>query len=197
MMPGPKNSLATAFRRIGRVGFWAQLGIGLVSLVLAASAFVYDRAVAGLGTRGTLAAVQYLTIASLLILLFTTVWSYRYALLAEKIADAGRRPSRAYLTKTVWVGVIATAAGLVFSMLIMLFEAFQLFMYFLRAPQAGVPVVQTTAGAASWVSAGDILSLAAMIVVAFVEVLVLVLGVWLLFRTAASSAEFPLSGYDD
>lgn len=197
MMPGPNSSLATAFRRTGRTGFWAQVGIGVLSLAMGVSAFLYDRRVAGAGTRGVMAAVQYLTICSLLILAFTTFWSYRYMLMADRIADAGQRPSRAALKKTVWTGVAASAVGLGLSMLIMLFEAVQLFIYFLRAPQAGVPVVQTTAGPASWVSAGDILSLAAIVFVAFVEVIVLVLGIWLLFRTLSSSAEFPHVEYDD
>lgn len=197
MMPGMNSSLAKAFRWTGRTGFWAQVGIGVLSLIVGASAFIYDRTVAGVGTRGALAAVQYLTIVSLMILAFTTFWSYRYMLIAEQIADADRRPARGALKKTVWTGVAATALGLVFSMLIMLFESVQLFVYFLRAPQAGVPVVQTTAGPTNFVSAGDILSLAAIIAVAFVEVVVLVLGVWLLFRTVASSAEFPHSEYDD
>jgi len=47
--------------------------------------------------------------------------------------------------------------GLILSMLIMLFEVTQLFLHFLRAPKAGVPVVQTTGSPATWVSAGDIL----------------------------------------
>ncbi|MDQ2633785.1 MAG: DUF3611 family protein [Pseudomonadota bacterium] len=190
------RSLSDAFRRTGRVGFWAQVIIGSLSLVMAVSAFVFDQR-AGLGTRGALAWIQYLTIASLLVLLFTTVWFYRYARLAGTIADPVERPSLASLNRTVWTGVAATALGLVLSMLIMVSEAIQLFIYFLRAPQAGVPVVQTSAGAASWVSAGDILSLAAVIAIAFVEVVVLVLGLWLLFRTTSASAEYPDSLHRD
>jgi hypothetical protein len=100
------------------------------------------------------------------------------------------------MRRIVWVGVVASSIGLVLSMLIMLFEVIQLFLYFLRVPQAGIPVVQTTGGPATWVSAGDILSLAVVIFTAFVEVLVLALGLWLLFRTTAASAEFP-QPYDD
>lgn len=191
MLPGANISLATTFRWAGRTGFWAQLAIGALALVMAVSAFIYDRTAAGVGTRGALAAVQYLTIVSLLILAFTTVWFWRYMRLAERIADVDDRPSRAMLEKAVRIGIAATAIGLLFSMLIMLFEVGQLFVYFLRAPQAGVPVVQTTGGPASWVSAGDILSLAAIVFMAFVEVFVLVLGVSLLFRTASASPEYP------
>ena len=72
----------------------------------------------------------------------------------------------------------------------MVFEVIQLWLYFLRAPQAGVPVVQTTSGGpASWVSAGDILGLMGLIFTMLVEVIVLALSLWLLFRATAAVAE--------
>lgn len=184
------GDLAKAFLRTGRVGFWAQVGIGLVSVAMTISAFVLDRRT-GMGTRGTLGLVQYLTAASLLGLAFTTVWSYRYILLADRIADPARSPSMTSLRKIVWTGVAASTISLVLSMLIMLFEAVQLFLYFLRAPQAGISVIQTTGGPATWVSAGDILSLTVVILMTFVEVLVLVLGLWLLFATTTYPVEEP------
>lgn len=184
------GDLAKSFLRTGRVGFWAQVGIGLVSVAMTISAFVLDRRT-GMGTRGTLALIQYLTAASLLGLAFTTVWSYRYILLADRIADPARSPSMTSLRKIVWTGVAASTISLVLSMLIMLFEAVQLFLYFLRAPQAGISVIQTTGGPATWVSAGDILSLTVVILMTFVEVLVLVLGLWLLFATTTYPVEEP------
>ena len=67
-------------------------------------------------------------------------------------------------------------------MLIMLFEVAQLLIHFLRAPQAGVPVIQTTAaGTATWVSAADMMSLMALILGLFGELTFLILSLWLLF----------------
>jgi hypothetical protein len=175
------DNLARQFLWAGRVGFWTQVGIGSISLVMAISAFLLDRRT-GVGTRGAVALIQYLTLASLLLLAFTAIWSYRYMLIGKRIADFGI-PEVASLSRTVWIGLVASTVGIVFSMLIMLFEAVQLFLYFLRAPQAGVPVVQTTSGPTSWVSAGDVLSLTVIILTTFVEVLVLALGLWLLFST--------------
>jgi hypothetical protein len=184
------GALAKAFLRTGRVGFWAQVGVGLISVVMAITAFVLDRRTS-MGTRGTLALVQYLTAASLLGLAFTTVWSFRYILLADRIADPARSPSLTSLRQIVWTGVAASTVSLVLSMLIMLFEAVQLFTYFLRAPQAGINVIQTTGGPATWVSAGDILSLTVVILITFIEVLVLAMGLWLLFTTTTYPAEEP------
>jgi hypothetical protein len=195
LKPAANHSLATAFLRVGRLGLWAQIAIGLISIAMAVSAFVLDSTM-GVGTRGSFVLIQYLTIASLLVLGFTTIWFYRYTLIAGQIPDSARCPPASTMRRIVWVGVVASSIGLVLSMLIMLFEVIQLFLYFLRVPQAGIPVVQTTGGPATWVSAGDILSLAVVIFTAFVEVLVLALGLWLLFRTTAASAEFP-QPYDD
>jgi hypothetical protein len=72
----------------------------------------------------------------------------------------------------------------------MMFEVVQLLLYFLRAPQAGVPVIQTTSsGSASWVSAGDMVGLLGLIFTMVVEIAVLALSLWLLFRTTAKAAE--------
>jgi hypothetical protein len=77
-------------------------------------------------------------------------------------------------------------------MLVMMFEAVQLLLYFLRAPQAGVPVVQTTGGGpASWVSAADIVSVLVLSITMFIEVIVLALSLWLLCRSLVASAEYP------
>ncbi|EIM30251.1 DUF3611 family protein [Microvirga lotononidis] len=184
------GDLAKAFLRMGRIGFWAQVGIGVVSVAMAISAIVLDRRT-GMGTRDNPTLIQYLTGVSLLGLAFTTAWSYRYILLADRIADPARGLSMASLRQIVWTGVAASAMSLVLSMLIILFEAVQLFLYFLRAPQAGINVIQTTDGPATWVSAGDILSLTVVILMTFIEVLVLALGLWLLFTTTTYPAEEP------
>ena len=76
------------------------------------------------------------------------------------------------------------------SMLVMLFEVAQLLIHFLRAPQAGVPVIQTTgAGTATWVSAADMMSLMALILGMFGELTFLILILWLLFRTTIAFVE--------
>src|SRR5262249_62265014 len=100
--PAAKHSLAGAFRRAGRLGFWAQIAIGLISVAMAVSAFVLD-STTGVGTRGAFVLIQYLTIASLLVLAFTTVWSYRYTRIARQIADAEAPPASG-LRRIVWTG---------------------------------------------------------------------------------------------
>src|SRR5262245_5666726 len=187
-----QTGLGKTFWRLGWLGFWAQIGIVLVSGGLMGYAFIFDSQ-GGFGTRGQLAMIEYLSIAGLLILIFTTFWFYRYTRLAARIADPERHPGVRAIQRIAWIGVVATTANVVFSMLVTLFEVIQLFVYFLRAPKAGIPVVQTTGGPASWVSAGDILSLLVLILTMAVEVVMVVFSLWLLYRVTVASTEISQS----
>ena len=181
------GSLARAFSRLGWIGFWLQLAIGSIPVALLIYGFLFG---GNIGTRGRSALIEYLTFGSLLVLAFTTIWSYRYTRLADRIAEPDRRPSASSIQRIAWIGVAASTLGIVFSALVMMLEATLLLLYFLRAPQAGVPVVQMTGGGpASWVSAGDILSLMGLIFTMLVEVIVLALSLWLLFRATVAFAE--------
>ena len=116
-----------------------------------------------------------------------------YTRLAVRLAEPARRPTRTAVQRTVWTGVKASTIGIVLSMLVMLFEVVQLLIYFLRTPQAGVPVIQTPTqgGPASWVSAADMAGLLALLLTMVAEVIILVFSLWLLFRTTLPSVEFP------
>ena len=181
------GSLSGAFSRLGWIGFWLQLGIGAIPVVLLIYAALFGGS-EGVGTRGGFALIEYLTIGSLLVLGFTTIWFYRYTRLASQVADPDRRPPIDALKRAAWTGVAASTLGIVFSALVMMFEVIQLLLYFLRAPQAGVPVIQTAGAApASWASAADVLSLLGLIFTMLVEIAVLTLSLWLLFRTSAKA----------
>jgi hypothetical protein len=189
LAPSGANSAAKAFWRLGWISFWAQIGFGSLTVVLAVYALIFGRN-SSAGTRAGNLLIEYVTFADLLVLAFTTVWSYWYTRLAQRLADPERQPSQLVVQRTAWIGVAAGAIGIVFSMLVVLFEVAQLLIYFLRAPQAGVPTIQTTgAGAASWVSAADMMNLMALILGMFGELVFLTLSLWLLFRTTISTGE--------
>lgn len=181
------DSLAGAFSRLGWIGFWLQIAIGAIPVALLIYAFLFGND--GVRTRSGFSLIQYLTIGSLLVLAFTTVWFYRYTRLADQLARPDNRPPASSIQRVAWIGVAASTIGIVFSATVMMFEVIQLFIYFLRAPQAGIPVIQTTSGGpASWVSAGDMLSLMGLVVTMLIEVVVLSLSLWLLFRAMSKSA---------
>ena len=184
------QSLAKTFSRLGRFGFWMQIVVGSIPFLLMLYTFIFTRSPSG--PRAGLAVVEYLTLASLLILVFTIIWFYRHTRLAERIADPQQCPPAPSVVSAVWTGLIASGVGLLFSMLVMVIETGHLLFYFLAAPQGGVPVFQTPgAGPASWVSAVDMMSLMALSLLVFAELIVLILSLWLLFRTTQVADEFP------
>ena len=197
LIPSNEDSLADAFSRLGWIGFWIQLAIGSIPVFFAVYASILGGG-GGVGTRSRSLLVEYLTIAGLIVLVFTTIWSFRYTRLGAQIADPARRPSEFAVRRGAWIGVAASAVGILFSMLVILFEVVQLLLYFLRAPQAGVPVIQTTGGGKeSWISAADIMNLLALTFSLFGELTVLVFSIWLLFRSMMASAEFPYAANEE
>jgi hypothetical protein len=177
------NRLADAFLRFGRIGFWLQLVLGSVPVALLLYAVLFG---SGIGTRSRISPLEYLTIGSVLVLWFTTFWFYRYIRIGKQLAGPDHAPSLPAVQRTTWIGVWASTIGITFSILVMLLEVTQLLIYFLRAPQAGVPVVQTTSGGpTSWVSAGDMLSLMGLIATMTAEIVVLAMSLWLLFLATA------------
>jgi hypothetical protein len=182
------SGIASALARLGWAGFWLQIVIGSLPVVVMIYYFLFSRS--DNAPPGGFPFVEYLTIADLVLLGFTTFWSYRYTRLAKRLNGPDPRPTEPYVARTVWTGVTASAGGMLFSMIIMLVEAAKLLFYFMKSPQAGVPVIQTS-GTASvhWVSTVDMVSLVALILTLFAEMIVLFFSLWLLFRATPA---FPV-----
>jgi hypothetical protein len=190
--PSKGRSLAAAFIRLGWMGFWLQVVFGSLPIIGVCYFLVFahpdPEAASGIGI------VEYLTGVNVLILLFTTFWSYRYTRIGRRMRDPAQSPPESYLVKTVWIGVLATTIGMLFSMIVILFDTASLLFYFLKSPQAGIPVIQTSGSAASyWVSTFDIASLMALVLFLFAELIVLVSSLWLLFRATLGTPDAPQS----
>lgn len=185
------EGLANTFRRLGRFGFWVQVVLGGFPVVLMLYVLLFTGSLSVSGTRAGLPLVEYLTILNLLLLLFTTIWFYRYPGLGRRLLDPETRPGESKVLRTLWIGLVASSLGAIFSMVVLILEVGQLLFYFLAAPQGGIPAIQTTpgtiGGAASWVSTVDIASIMALLLTLAAEVIALVLGLWLLFRTSQSA----------
>lgn len=185
------STLAKAFSRFGKLGFWLQIVLGSIPVILMAYSFTFAHS--PVGPRAGLPIVEYLTLASLLILFFTTFWFWRYRRVGASLLDPVTRPSQASLIRTVWIGLLASSLGVLVSLIVMKIEVAHLLFYFLAAPQGGVPVFQAVVGEgqASWVSAVDMLSLMALLFTLAAEILVMVLGLWLLLLSSQASQDLP------
>lgn len=185
-----QGSLARACSGLGWTGFWFQVVFGSLPILVMIYYFTFSRAEAT--ARGGMRFIEYLTIANALLLVFTTFWSYRYTRLGKQIASEDKRPAKSYVVSAVWTGITAIIGGMLLSVVLMTVEAANLLFYFLKAPQAGMPVIQTSGTqAVHWVSSVDMLSLMALILTLFAELVVLVFSLWLLYRATHGCAEYP------
>ena len=187
------EGLSGSFRRAGRIGFWSQLVLGAFPVLLMLFVFTFS---GGFGTRAGLPIVGWLTLANMLVLLFTIIWFSGYVRFGQRIADASTRPGEAAVVKRVWTGLLVSTIGVVISLVLMFAEVAHLLFYFLAAPQGGIPTLQTTPSSTtgSWVSAVDMASLLSLVMVLAAEFLATILGMWLLFRTTHSYHELESAG---
>jgi hypothetical protein len=173
--------LARSFRRLGWIGFWVQIVLGITPLFM----FGYFLFGKFTGTDQRVGFSEILALTGLAILAFTTLWSLRYVKLGTQINDETRRPTTSKIQNTLWIGLWASCAGIAISLALMFFEVIRLLVLFLKAPQGGVPVMQTQIeDRATWVSAMDVVSLLAELCTLAGELVVLGFTLWLLFRVA-------------
>ncbi len=181
------QSIAGSFKRLGWLGFWIQLVVGL--LPLAMLLYITLNKVSGGALMFDF--TDYLALAGLGILAFTACWSYGYTRLAKRIADPDRCPSWAAVARTLWIGLWAGVTGIFMSVLLLVVEVVRLLILFLHAPQAGVPVIRTeTDNRTAWVSAIDVVSLLADLCTLIGELVVIGITLWLLFRITRSIDSF-------
>lgn len=175
------EKLSRSFVRVGWVSFWIQLALALVPAFVFAYT-IYSKLIGAVVRYGL---SHYLAFIGLGILVFTTIWSLRYVRFGKRIRDVERRPTRARINRLLWVGLWAGAMGIVVSVLSLIVNVVWLLVLFLKAPQGGVPVIQTQPNdRTSWVSAIDAVSLLAQVSTLTGELIVLGLTLWLLFRMA-------------
>lgn len=183
----PRFSLATSFKRVGALGFWLQLVVGALPIVIMAYTFTFAPAVGG--PRAGLPIVEYFSLAALLLLIFTIFWFTRYSALGRQMDDPATRPTEAKVVSTVWIGLVASGIGALLTMLVIVVESAHLLFYFLSTPQGGVPAVMI-GDQASFVSAVDMLSLMALSMTLLAELIVIFLSLYLLFRVTEGSPEY-------
>lgn len=183
------EKIGRAFARVGWTGLCLQ-GVLMILPLFMLCYIVFGKAT---GARQSLDVTEYLAFLGLLILAFTTFWSFYYTRIAKRIRDSSRRPTRDSIVSLLWVGLWASCLGIIVSLLTLFIEVTRLLILFLKAPQGGVPVIRTELETRSeWVSAIDAVSLLAEVCTIAAEFLLLGLTLWLLFRITRLS-----EGYDD
>lgn len=186
--PLDPDSLARQFARLGWTGFWIQLALITVPILLLI--YVMFFSVPESAQNKGLDLGNYLSYGGLMLMLFTTLWFYRYTRLARRIADPELRPSQSSVIQTLWIGMWASCLGIVFSMLLLLRAVVRLLFVLMTMPQTGIAIAAVSGGdSARTLSAIDAASLTTLLIMLTAEFIVLILTLWLFFNVTRPSGE--------
>ena len=173
--------VARPLARLGWIAFWLQIALSILPILLLL--YVVLRTPPPSGSGRGVDIREYVAFGSLLVLIFTTWWCYRYTRLAERMRTPGSQPSSASVIRALWIGVWASCVGAFLSVLLLLTAVGRLLFIFMLAPQGGVPVFQTSPeDRARWVSAIDMVDLLTIVFTITAEWIVLFFSLWLLAR---------------
>jgi hypothetical protein len=180
--PQHRQRIGGQFSSLGRLGFFIQLAL-LVVPVLFGLYLLLLRRMGQSGVNG-IGFTNLISLASSLVMIFTTYWFYRYMRLGERIRDPARFPPRSAAVSTLWVGFWAGCLGIALSLLLLLAAAWRILYVLLANPQTGMLVAPNLGGTNPTysISAIDAVSLLSNVINLGAELLVLGLTLWLLFR---------------
>lgn len=187
-LPSNPESLARQFSRLGWTGFWIQVVLIAVPILL----LIYVMFFSGPDSAQSkgIDLSNYLSYGGLMVMLFTTLWFYRYTRLASRITDPDLRPSLSSVTRTLWVGLWASFLGIIFSMLLLLSAVARLLFVLMTMPQTGIPIAAISgADPTRTLSAIDALSLTSLLIMLTAEFIVLAFTLWLLFQVSRPADE--------
>ena len=88
--PSNTESLAKQFSRLGWTGFWIQVALASIPILLLV--YVLFLSSPESAQRRGINLSNYLSYGSLLVMIFTTFWFFRYTRLARQIAEPGLCP---------------------------------------------------------------------------------------------------------
>jgi len=183
--PANAEGLAKKFTRLGWLGFWIQLALLAIPLVLLGYVLVAGGPDSAL--REGIDLSNYLSYGSLLVMLFTTFWFFRYTRVGRRLAEPELRPTQSSVVRILWVGLWASCIGVFFSMLLLTTSVGRLLFVLLANPQTGVMVAPTIGeNPLQSISAIDVISLMVLLVTLAAELIVVSFTLWLLFRTTTA-----------
>ena len=192
--PAKPEKLAGLFTRLGWTGFWIQLALLAIPLLL----LLYTTTLSSPTSPQRLGINlgNYMSYGSLAVLIFTTFWFLRYVRLGSRIADPERRPDRSSVQGSIWIGLWAGSLGVAFSLLLLLSAAGRMLFILLSNPQTGIMVAPAAGGdPVQSISAIDAVRLTVLVITLAAELVVLGFSIWLLFR--ATTASEAVAGGDN
>ena len=141
--PPTPQQMATTFRRLGWIGFWCQVILGFIPVVLLFFQWFFSSKNISIGVPDSGNIISFL---DLLTLIFTIYWCFRYTRLANKIGDYDQRPTKVRVIREVWIGIIANVAVIFLATLIAIVTVGGLLFVILSLPQGAATILQPAPG---------------------------------------------------
>ena len=174
--------LAKAFLRLGWISFWLQLALGIIPVLLLIFATLFR----GVRTDGPGTTTEVsLAYTSMLFLLFSLVWSFRYTRLGRAFFNPQHRPTPALLSRVLRVGLIGNLLGMICTMLVAMGAVGGMLFAALSLPQGAIPTLgspQLSAVGRHWIVPLDVVWLQALLNNMTAQLVGLIVSLFLLNR---------------
>jgi hypothetical protein len=181
--PPTHLQIAANLRRLGWIGFWCQLILGSIPVILLAFqwGFSKEQTMTGIDITNIFSFIDIMT------LLFTIFWCFGYTQLGKKLEKAQRNPTKSKILRNLWIGITANLGVMFLAILIGIITLGRLLYVILSLPQGATTILQPVPGG-TMVNPGlvivpmDILGLLAVMNVILAGLIGVTISLWLLSR---------------
>jgi len=172
------RNIASSLRRLGWVGFWFQVVLGVIPIVV-----LIIKMFSGQSQINTPFGL-FLTFVCLLALLLTMYWSFHYVRLGRKLKDADLRFPKGAVIQSLWIGLTINIVGMICAVLIGMGRLATLTFNMLTFPQ-GATVITSQAqnnviNRTPWIAPSDMIILQAIINTIAAELVGIIIAILLL-----------------
>ncbi|MEL4898236.1 DUF3611 family protein [Crocosphaera sp. Alani8] len=150
--PPTHFQIAANLRRLGWIGFWCQLILGSIPVILLTFQWIFSKeeTMTGIGITNIFSFIDIMT------LLFTIFWCFGYTRPAKKLENSEKYPKKAKVLRNVWIGITANLAVMFLAVLIGVITLGRLLYTILSLPQGATTILQDTANKAYAVHSWDV-----------------------------------------
>ena len=181
--PPTHLQIAANLRRLGWIGFWCQVILGSIPVILLTFQWIFskEQTMAGIDITNIFSFIDIVT------LLFTIFWCFGYTRLGKKLEKPEKSPKKAKVLRTIWIGIIANLGVMLLAVFIGIITLGGLLYTILSLPQGATTILQPVPGG-TMVNPGlvivpmDILGLLAIMNVILAGLVGVTISLWLFSR---------------
>jgi hypothetical protein len=178
------HRLAKTFRRWGWIGFWIQVILGLIPILVFTFALLFRNLPDSQATGNSLLFI-ILACACLLALLFALYWCFRYTRLSKKLIKTDKHPAQSEVIRCLWIGLLANVIGMTFAVVVTMGQVGTLLFKMLFL----VPTLNVY-NPRSFIVPFDVIAMQAMVNTIAAELIGIIIALWLLRQVYQATNRF-------